>query len=120
MVAKTQDMPELAEPLNWDDVRVFLAVQREKSLGRAGLRLSLDTSTVSRRLSALEAQLGARLFERTQKGLAETQLARRLVAAAEAMEAAHARLLRDAVSLETAAEGVVRISVAPGMADGFI
>jgi DNA-binding transcriptional LysR family regulator len=106
--------------VRWDDVRLLLALLREKSLARAGARLGLDTSTMSRRLSAFEATLHARLFERTRQGLIPTHLAQQLLPAAEAMEAAHARLFRDASAIETRAEGVVRISVPPGMADTFI
>ncbi|MFT3767588.1 MAG: LysR family transcriptional regulator [Minicystis sp.] len=115
-MAKTQDL----EGVRWDDVRVFLAVQRHGSLGAAGVRLGMDTSTVSRRLSALEAALGARLFDRSRDGLVPTRSAELVLPAAEAMEAAHGRFARDASGLEPAAEGVVRVSVAPGMADAFL
>jgi DNA-binding transcriptional LysR family regulator len=117
MIAKTQD---LQSKLRWDDVRVFLALFRELSLGRAGRRVGLDTSTVSRRLSALEEVLGGRLFERTRQGLVATQRARQILAAAEGIEAAHARLVRDASAAETIAEGTVRVSVPPGVADAFV
>ncbi|HTJ81589.1 MAG TPA: LysR family transcriptional regulator, partial [Polyangiaceae bacterium] len=104
----------------WDDVRVFLATHRHKSFGAAGVRLAIDTSTVSRRVAAFEAALGVRLFERTREGLLPTRAAERVLAAAEAMEAAHARLSRDASDLDALAEGIVRISVAPGLADVFV
>jgi len=104
----------------WDDVRVFLAAHRYKSFGLAASHLELDTSTVSRRISALEVTMGVRLFERTRDGLIPTRAAERVLAAAEAMEAAHGRLTRDASEVEAEAEGVVRLSVAPGMADAFI
>jgi DNA-binding transcriptional LysR family regulator len=127
-LAKTQHAREAArsapasaeEPLRWDDVRLLLALLREKTLTRAGARLSLDTSTMSRRLSSFEAALGSRLFERTRQGLIATRLAQQLLPAAEAMEAAHAKLFRDASAVETQAEGIVRVSVPPGMADTFI
>jgi DNA-binding transcriptional LysR family regulator len=109
-----------SDPLRWDDVRLLLALLRENTLARAGARLNLDTSTMSRRLSTFEAALGARLFERTRQGLIATRLAQQLLPAAEAMEAAHAKLFRDASAVETQAEGIVRISVPPGMADTFI
>lgn len=104
----------------WDDVRVFLAVYREKSLSSAAKRLGVDTSTVSRRVAALEAALGGALFERTREGLTSTRAAERVLPAAEAMELAQARLTRDASDTENLAEGRVRISVAPGLADIFI
>src|SRR5258706_12617630 len=101
----------------WDDVRSFLAAYRHKSLGAAAARLGLDTSTMSRRLTIFEDALDVRLFERPREGLLATRAAERLVPTAETIEAAHARLTRDASSVEEDAEGIVRISAAPGMAD---
>jgi DNA-binding transcriptional LysR family regulator len=108
-LAKTQHN----ESPRWDDVRLLLALLREKSLARAGARLGLDTSTMSRRLSSFEAAIGARLFERTRQGLVATRRAQQLLPAAEAMEAAHAKLFRDASAIETRAAGIVRLSVPP-------
>ncbi|MEY0070175.1 LysR family transcriptional regulator, partial [Providencia rettgeri] len=45
----------------WDDVKVFLAAFRTNSLRGASIRLSMDQTTVSRRLTNLEKQLGAKL-----------------------------------------------------------
>ncbi|XXX81715.1 LysR family transcriptional regulator [Sorangium sp. So ce134] len=116
MPARSQDLGDA----RWDDVRIFLAIHRHGSLGQAGARLGLDTSTVSRRLTALEATLGARLFDRTREGLVPTRIAELVLPAAEAMEAAHRRLARDASGAEADAEGVVRLSVAPGFANSFV
>jgi DNA-binding transcriptional LysR family regulator len=116
MPARSQD----TEEPRWDDVRLFLAAYRHKSLGAAAARLGLDTSTVSRRLTQLEEALGVRLFDRTRDGLAPTRRAEVILPAAEAMEAAHGRLTRDATNVENEAEGIVRLSVAPGMADVFV
>jgi DNA-binding transcriptional LysR family regulator len=116
MTAKTQE----SEEPRWDDVRIFLAVHRHGSLGQAARRLGLDTSTVSRRLGALERALGRPLFERARDGLVPKQLTELILPAAEAMEAAHARLTRDASSVETAVSGVVRLSMPPGLADSYV
>ena len=105
---------------SWDDVRIFLAVHRNRTLAAAASRLGVDTSTVSRRLAAFEAGLGGRLFERTREGLVPGRAAERVLAAAEAMEAAHARLTREASDTEQLAEGIVRISTAPGVSSVFI
>ncbi|HLK38823.1 MAG TPA: LysR family transcriptional regulator [Polyangiaceae bacterium] len=115
-----QARPDALSDARWDDVRLFLALYRSRSLAAAGTRVALDASTLSRRLASLEQSLGTRLFDRTRDGLAATDAAERLFSAAEEMEAAHARFSRDASGLERAAEGVVRLSVPPGVADAFV
>jgi DNA-binding transcriptional LysR family regulator len=51
--------------MDWDDMRVFLALARMESLGRAGQHLRLDPATVGRRIARLEEGLGRRLFTRS-------------------------------------------------------
>lgn len=46
-------------------VRVFVAVAQQESFSKAARHLDLPTSTVSRRVTALEAELGVLLLERT-------------------------------------------------------
>jgi DNA-binding transcriptional LysR family regulator len=104
----------------WQDIPVFLAVYRYRTLAAAAQRLGLDTSTASRRIAALEAELDVRLFDRTRGGFTPTRAAEQVLAAAEAMEAAHARLTRDASEVEAAAEGIVRVSTAPGISSVFV
>jgi len=119
MAAKKQDLADLGTG-RWDDVRIFLAAHRHGSLGAAAQRLGIDTTTVSRRLAVFEQDLGLRLFERTRDGLSPTHAAERILDAAEGMEAAHARLVRESSQQPAAPEGTVRVSVAPGLADTFI
>lgn len=74
--------------MDWDDLRIFLAVAREESLSRAGRRLGLDASTVGRRVARLETALGRVLFAKTPQGYAVTPEGAALVPHAEAAEAA--------------------------------
>src|SRR5262245_52380943 len=104
----------------WDDVRLFLALHRERTLAGAAVVVGLDPSTLSRRLTALEEALGTRLFDRTREGFAPTEGAEVLLAAAEEMASAHARFSRDASGFERVAEGTVRLSVPPGLAEVFV
>lgn len=105
---------------SWDDVPLLLACARTGSLSRAGRALGLDVSTASRRLAALEARLGLTLFERTRGGLVPTGAARALLPAAEEAERGIRHLWARAGAYEAQAEGVVRISTAPGLADLFL
>lgn len=112
--------PRAARPtprLRWDDVPLFLALVRQRSLQRAGRALGLDASTASRRLAALEESTGARLFDRTRQGLAPTDAARLMLGPAEEMERAALTLANAAQSFESEVEGVVRIAVIPGLAE---
>lgn len=74
--------------MDWDDLRVFLAVARTESLSGAGKRLGLDPATVGRRVARLEEGTGARLFLKSPQGYALTEEGARLVPHAEAAEAA--------------------------------
>ena len=54
--------------MNWDDLRLFLAVARAGSISGAARLLGVQHSTVSRRLRQLEASMGARLVDRQADG----------------------------------------------------
>ncbi|MYM62687.1 LysR family transcriptional regulator [Pseudomaricurvus sp. HS19] len=72
--------------MNWDDLRVFLAVARCGSLSGAGQQLGLQHTTVSRRLRAMEAGLGVRVLERCRGGYGLTTAGESLKATAERVE----------------------------------
>jgi DNA-binding transcriptional LysR family regulator len=103
--------------VDWDDMRIFLAVARGESLSRAGRTLKLDAATVGRRIGRLEDALGVRLFTRSPLGYVLTDEGERLVAHAQAMENGMDRA-RDALS--GPAEGIsgqVRIGAPDGCAN---
>ncbi|TNF24867.1 MAG: LysR family transcriptional regulator [Deltaproteobacteria bacterium] len=106
--------------LDWDQVRVFLAIAREGRLSGAAERLGLDISTVSRRLDRLEADLGVHLFDRSRGGTVPTAAAEAMLPPAEAMELALAEFAATADAVETTAEGTVRLTAPPGLADAFV
>lgn len=58
--------------LDWSDLRHALAVGQLGSVAAAARRLGVNATTVQRRLDALEASLGARLFERSRSGYKPT------------------------------------------------
>ncbi len=55
--------------MNWDDVRVFLAVARAGQFVAAARGLKVDHATVARRVTALETALNARLVDRRTTGV---------------------------------------------------
>jgi DNA-binding transcriptional LysR family regulator len=82
--------------LDWDDLRLFLAVARADSLSRAGRMLRLDPATLGRRIARLESELAARLFLKSPQGYALTDEGQRLLVhalrAEQAMEGAREEL----------------------------
>ena len=67
--------------MQWDDLRIFLAVAREGSISGAAKRIKVQHSTVSRRIKVLEQQLGTRLIERKASGYELTSAGRRALGA---------------------------------------
>ncbi|WP_375691270.1 LysR family transcriptional regulator [Pseudooceanicola sp. LIPI14-2-Ac024] len=74
--------------MQWDDLKIFLAVTREESLSGAGKRLLVDPATAGRRIARLEEQLGATLFAKSPQGYAPTEAGQRLLRHAELAEQA--------------------------------
>ena len=75
--------------MNWDDLRVFLAVLRHGSASQAARQLGLNHTTVARRIRLLEEALGTLLFERSRShGFTLTRDGQQLVPHAEAVEQA--------------------------------
>src|SRR5579863_8433901 len=101
--------------MDWDNVRVFLAVARGGQFVAAAKRLRLDHATVSRRIAALEAGLGARLFDRRTTGVKLTVAGERFLATAEQMETAFLHAQSEIGDIDVELTGVVRI----GAPDGF-
>jgi DNA-binding transcriptional LysR family regulator len=59
--------------LDWNDVRIFLAVAESGSLSGATGILGMTQPTISRRMDDLEIRLGARLLWRSSRGVELTQ-----------------------------------------------
>ena len=68
--------------LDWNDIRVFLAVADGGSTSAAARELGLNQTTVARRIATLEATIGLTLFERRRDGYRLTADGERLLPAA--------------------------------------
>ncbi len=95
--------------MQWDDLRVFLGVARTGQFLAAGRSLKLDHATVSRRVSALERDLKARLFVRRTTGVMLTAAGERLLGTAERMESEAIRLESDLTDRDFELSGTVRV-----------
>jgi DNA-binding transcriptional LysR family regulator len=96
--------------LDWDDLRVLLAVHRTGSLARAAAELGVNPTTVSRRISALEEQLATRPFDRRAEGWVTTAAGRDLALHAERMETEAIAALREVEGADRRLCGTVRVT----------
>jgi len=101
--------------LDWDHLRVFLAVARAGQMLAAARQLGLDHATVGRRLGALEAGLGTKLLERRTTGSELTPAGERLLGHAERIETEMLQVQSAIGNIDLALTGTVRI----GAPDGF-
>ena len=67
-----------ADDFNWDDLRFFLRAAQTKTLAGAARAMGVEHTTIGRRLSALERELGAPLVLRGPEGLTLTPLGERI------------------------------------------
>src|SRR5271156_5366375 len=72
--------------LEWSDLRVFLAIAREGTLGGAARRLEQSQPTMGRRLRELERSVGQKLFQRTNDGFVLTDEGSDVLVHAERIE----------------------------------
>ncbi len=102
--------------MDWDDLRVFLAVARTESLTAAGKVLRIDPATVGRRVARLEAAMDVALFAKSPQGYGLTDAGALLMDHAEAAEGAMTAA-RDAVQGTQGLTGQIRIGAPDGCAN---
>jgi DNA-binding transcriptional LysR family regulator len=96
--------------MNWDDLRFFLALSREKTVSGAGRVLSVKHTTVARRIAALEQQIGCRLFDRLPNGYAMTQAAENLYLHALTVEEVVQAADRDVFGMDAKLSGSLKLT----------
>ncbi len=95
---------------DWTHLRSFTAVADCGSLSGAARELASSQPTVGRHIQALEADLGARLFERTGSGLGLTPTGAELLEQARLMRDAATRVSLIAEGRSETVAGTIRIT----------
>jgi DNA-binding transcriptional LysR family regulator len=106
--------------VDWDGLRVFLAVARAGRISVAARKLGVEHTTVSRRLAALEAAIGAPLFHRTAAGYLPTPLGQEILPTAENIERSAEGIGLRARESTGRISGRVRLAVAPEFASHWL
>ena len=102
--------------MNWDDMRVFLAVARAEGLTAAAPALKMDPATLGRRVARLETAIGAALFVKSPQGYALTDLGVQMRDRAAEAEVAFS-LAVDAGQGAATLSGQIRIGAPDGAAN---
>ncbi|WP_134682081.1 LysR family transcriptional regulator [Paracoccus ravus] len=102
---------------SWDDIRTALAVARSGTVSGAAHLLDVHHATVIRRIDALEARLGARLFQRHARGYTLTEAGRMLLDAGSAAEARFAQMAARISGTGERIEGEITVTSVLGVAE---
>jgi len=106
--------------LDWDDLKVFLAVARTGNLAQTAKLLRVDHSTVSRRVAQLETALGYGVFERSRTGFRINDLGERLLARAEVIESEIIGISADVQDEVSSAAGTVKLATMEGIGSLYL
>lgn len=97
--------------MDWDNLRIFLALARQKSVRGAAGALGVSHSTVSRRIENFEESLGVRLFERLPDGFVLTPFGEDTMQTARRLEEAVNGLERRVLGQDARLRGDLRVTM---------
>ncbi|MEQ9662409.1 MAG: LysR family transcriptional regulator [Parasphingopyxis sp.] len=106
--------------LDWNDLRYFLAVARTGSTLAASKELRVSQSTVSRRVTALEEEIGVKLFARKPHGYDLTPRGESVLPTAESVEAAILGFTDGIEAESRRLAGTVRLTTVESAANAWV
>lgn len=104
--------------LDWEDIRIFVALARHGSLSATARALSVNHATIARRIQALEGAMGEKLVERRPDGYVLTPAGTRALGPSSDMEAAASALSRGGTDDQP--RGLVRVNSPPSLSQAFL
>ncbi|MFT5084067.1 MAG: DNA-binding transcriptional LysR family regulator [Lentisphaeria bacterium] len=97
--------------MNWDTIKLFLALHREGSARAVALQYGLSPSTVTRHISELERELNSKLFSRQSTGFQLSESGRELLHVALRMEADAYEIERKLQAKNSVMQGRIRLTI---------
>ena len=120
MSPKRASLGEPVHHLNWSHMEVLLVICEQGAISAAAKALHVDQSTLSRRLTAMEQQVGQKLFARSKSGAHPTELALALLPMAKTMRRTMHQARAVAGGFDERPQGVVRLAVTEVVAQFFL
>ena len=97
--------------MDWDTLRVVLAIHKHGNLTKAAHSLEQSAATVGRHLSRLEESLGTKIFDRFNSGLYITEVGQEVLRVAEQVEREVTQLQDRVTTAEDPESGELRVSL---------
>jgi len=105
---------------NWDDIRVFVTVARSGSYRRAARELSMTQPSISNRIARFEAAVGAKLFDRSSRGIELTADGQRVLNHASAAELSLTKAVLAVWNASENTDGECKLGVGDGLGGGWV
>lgn len=106
--------------MDWNDLPYFIAIAKHGTLAGAARELTVNHSTVFRRINTFEEKLGVRVFERLPEGYVLTEAGEEILAhARQAHESIHA-LERSAAGRDFQPSGHICITAPQNLATDYL
>tara|TARA_R110000796_G_scaffold117736_1_gene230889 strand:- start:109425 stop:110459 length:1035 start_codon:yes stop_codon:yes gene_type:complete len=104
------EFAKMNSDLNWDDLKVVLAIAEKGSLSGAARQLGVSHATVFRRLNDLEDHLGVELFLRDRRGYQVTTAGQEVADNAQVIATAISAVERRVIGRDLKPSGTVRLT----------
>lgn len=106
--------------MDWDDIKLFLALMRTGTVRAAATRLGVSHSTVARRIDAMEKKLGVRLFDRLPTGYVVTPVGEDMLNVADHVETELEGLERRILGRDHKLAGRIRVTMVDALATNLL
>lgn len=106
--------------MDWNLLKVFLAIARSGSLSGAASKLEVNHSTIFRRLNALEQSIGGRLFDRLANRYELTAMGQEMLKLSEGIENSFDDLQRHIIGKDLQPQGCVKITAPHNIAYRYL
>ena len=101
--------------MDWDDLKIILAIGRAGTLTGAAKALELNHSTVFRRINSIEKKLDVRFFDRLPNGYLPTDAGETAIQSAEKIDNEFHGLSRELVGKDLRLQGNIRVTAPEGI-----
>ena len=106
--------------MQWNDLKIILAIGRSGTLTGAAKLLEQNHSTVFRQINAIEKKLGVRFFERLATGYVKTEAGEMAVRTAERIDQEMHSLARELIGKDLRLQGSIILTAPEGLSQTLL